>query len=435
MNHPYLPNTTADREAMLAAIGVKSFDELVDYIPSQHLKPPLNIPSAMSEMDLTRQLKQMSGRNATTNTHACFLGAGAANHYIPPVIGSLISRGEFLTSYTPYQPEVAQGTLQAGFEFQTMLCDLFNMEVANLGMYDGVTAFAEAALMACRLTKRKKVAVLNTVDKRMLEVTSAYTKWQDVEIVVVSPTDPKLDSDTAALAIQSPNFFGSIEDVQNLSRQIHDAGGLSIVHTHPLAVGLFKSPGELGADIITAEGQPLGVPLSYGGAYIGLFMCRQAHVRQMPGRIAGFTRDRNGKAGYVLTLQTREQHIRRARATSNICTSTQLVALMVTIYLSLMGSANLRRVAEICYHNAHYAAQAIAALPGYELITARPFFNEFAVRCPRPPAQINAELLRDDIIGGLDISDRLDNGMLFYLSELNTREQIDALVRALGQGS
>ena len=211
MNHPYLPNTTADREAMLAAIGVKSFDELVDYIPSQHLKPPLNIPSAMSEMDLTRQLKQMSGRNATTNTHACFLGAGAANHYIPPVIGSLISRGEFLTSYTPYQPEVAQGTLQAGFEFQTMLCDLFNMEVANLGMYDGVTAFAEAALMACRLTKRKKVAVLNTVDKRMLEVTSAYTKWQDVEIVVVSPTDPKLDSDTAALAIQSPTSLEALK--------------------------------------------------------------------------------------------------------------------------------------------------------------------------------------------------------------------------------
>ena len=430
-SHPYLPLTPAERKELLKAIGVDSFDQLVEYIPKQALRPRLNLPAALSEPELSERLAQLAARNSAAGANACFLGGGARYHYIPAVIGALISRGEFLTSYTPYQPEVAQGTLQAGFEFQSLICDLFNMEVANLGMYDGATAFAEAHLMACRITRRSRVAILDSVDERMVEVLATYTKWQGIELVRIPADAPDLPADIASLGVQSPNFLGGIEDVARLTEAAHKAGALCVTHADPVASCMFAPPGDFGVDIVTAEGQPLGVPLSFGGAYIGLFACKKSHVRQMPGRIAGMTTDSDGQRTFVLTLQTREQHIRRERATSNICTSTQLIALMNTIYLALMGPDNMRQLAETCYHKAHYAAATLDALKGYTAVRPRTFFNEFVLKCPAPPAEINRALLEEGVIGGLDVSNKVPNGMLLCFTEMNSRAQIDRLAQLL----
>jgi len=430
-NHPYLPNTAEDRQAMLAQMGLRSFDELVDYIPRAAFRPQLDLPSALSEQELKSQLAELAAQNADVGRYACFLGGGARNHYIPSTVRSLVSRGEFLTCYTPYQPEVAQGTLQSGFDFQSLICNLFDMEVANLGMYDGVTAFAEAILMACRITRRNKVAILDTVDRRMVEVLKTYTKWQEIEIVTARADKYEIPPDVAAVGAQSPNFAGAIEDIERWAKVSHSVGALCVAHYDPLATALFKTPGEAGVDIATAEGQPLGVPLSFGGAYIGLFTCKKSHIRQMPGRLVGMTEDAQGRPAYVLTLQTREQHIRRERATSNICTSTQLIALMVTIYLVTMGPSNLKQIADLCYQKAHYAAEHISRLRGYEPLTSKPFFNEFAVLCPLAPARLNAYLRENGIIGGLDISDGDGHKMLFAFTEMNSRAQIDKLIESL----
>ena len=386
--HPYIPNTGADRAEMLDAIGVSGFDELIADIPAAHVYPDLDFPEGAPEPALTAELSRMAASNATPGDYACFLGAGAYRHFVPAVTRSIASRGEFVTAYTPYQPEAAQGTLQVGFEFQTAVCQLTGMEVANAGMYDGATAFAEAALMACRVTRRNSVAVLETVDERLVEVLDAYSRYQGVEINIVDSSS-SLPDGSACLMAQSPNVYGVMEDLGSLVEAAHDGGGLAVVHTNPISLGMFKPPGEYGADITTAEGQPLGVPLNFGGAYVGLLACRQTHVRQMPGRIVGRTTDTLGRRGFALTLQTREQHIRRERATSNICTSTQLIALMATAYVAAMGKTGMRGVAELCYQKAHYAAGQIARLPGYSLPVEGDFFHEFAVQCPLPPAQIN----------------------------------------------
>ena len=427
---PYIPNTEADREQMLAAIGVSSIDDLVLDIPEAHRFPKLDLRPALSEFDLTAEIGALASRNAAPGEYACFLGAGAYRHYIPSVVKSVVARGEFLTSYTPYQPEVAQGTLQVGFEFQSMICEITGMEVANAGMYDGPTAFAEGALMACRITRRHTIAVLDTVEPRNVQILDAYARHQGIEIVVIGHDDD-LPDDAACLMIQSPNQFGVIEDMAALAGKAHAAGALSVASVNPTSLGMFRTPGECDVDIVAAEGQALGVPLSFGGPYVGLFACKDAHKRQMPGRIIGRTTDTKGRVGYALTLQTREQHIRRERATSNICTSTALIGLLMTTYLAVIGRTGFKKVAELCYHKAHYAASEIDKIPGFSVKTEGPFFHEFMVECPKPPHEINTALLEDKIIGGHDMSDRSNNGMLICVTEVNTRAEIDALVSAL----
>ena len=429
---PYIPNTEADREQMLAAIGVSSIDDLVLDIPEAHRFPKLDLRPALSEFDLTAEIRALASRNAAPGEYACFLGAGAYRHYIPSVVKSVVARGEFLTSYTPYQPEVAQGTLQVGFEFQSMICEITGMEVANAGMYDGPTAFAEGALMACRITRRHTIAVLDTVEPRNVQILDAYARHQGIEIVVIGHDDD-LPDDAACLMIQSPNQFGVIEDMAALAGKAHAAGALSVASVNPTSLGMFRTPGECDVDIVAAEGQALGVPLSFGGPYVGLFACKDAHKRQMPGRIIGRTTDTKGRVGYALTLQTREQHIRRERATSNICTSTALIGLLMTTYLAVIGRTGFKKVAELCYHKAHYAASEIDKIPGFSVKTEGPFFHEFMVECPKPPHEINTALLEDKIIGGHDMSDRSNNGMLICVTEVNTRAEIDALVSALSE--
>ena len=348
----FIPNTDADQEAMLQAIGVDSYEDLVGDVPERHRYPSLNLPAAAAEMDLVREISELAGTNAVPGEYACFLGAGAYRHYVPAVARKVASRGEFMTSYTPYQPEVAQGSLQVAFEFQTMVSLIMGLEVANAGMYDGPTAFAEAALMAARITRRQKIVVLDTVSERNIEVLRSYSKYQGIEIVTTPSAQLEIPVDAACVMVQSPNALGVIEDMETVASAAHEAGALAVASVNPMALGMFKSPGECDIDIATAEGQPLGVPLGFGGPYVGLFTCKDAHKRQMPGRIVGKTTDTNGATGYVLTLQTREQHIRRERATSNICTSTQLIALMVAAYVATMGKKGLRETAELCYHKA-----------------------------------------------------------------------------------
>ena len=432
---PYVPATDEDRSAMLQAVGVASVEELFVDIPAQFRDPELRLPPPLSELELTQEMGRLAGRNIQPGPYACFLGAGVYRHFTPAVVSALASRGEFSTSYTPYQPEVSQGTLQTTYEFQTMASQLLDMEAANAGMYDGATSLAEAALMACRVTRRYRVAVLDTVSPTYAEVVRTYAEPQGIELYQVDSAVKDLQPETACLLVQHPNFFGYLEELERLVNTAHAHGALACVSTDPVAAALFKPPGSYGADIVTAEGQALGVPPSYGGPYVGLFACKQQYLRQMPGRIVGKTTDTNGESGYVLTLQTREQHIRRERATSNICTSTALVGLMATIYVACMGKRGLRHVAELSYQKAHYAAEAIAGLPGYGLPRNGVFFQEFVVSCPKPPGEINQALLEKGIIGGLDVSGQIPNGMLLCVTEMNSKREIDALVQALREAA
>lgn len=419
---------------MLGVIGVDSLDDLIGDIPAEHRHPRLNLAAGLSEQELAAEFGSIAAENASSsNGYISFLGAGAYRHYIPSTVRSILQRGEFVTAYTPYQPEAAQGTLQVGFEFQTIICQLTGMDVANAGMYDGPTAFAEACLMAARVTRRTRVGVLTTADARLPETLTAYSKYQGIELVEIEPDAAEIPDDLACIGIQSPNFFGEIEDVERLTKLAHENGALSVVHVNPTALGMFQAPGDLDVDIVTAEGQPLGVPLAFGGPYVGLFACKKAHIRQMPGRIIGRTTDTKGRVGYALTLQTREQHIRRERATSNICTSTQLIGLMVAAYVATLGKQGMKELANLCYQKAHYAAAEIGALDGFEVESSGTYFHEFVARCPGSPAAINAALLKQKIIGGLDISDRSENGMLVCVTETSSKADIDRFVAALGE--
>ena len=432
MTVPYIANTDADRRAMLAAIGVASSDELFTDIPREFRIEGLSLPPALSEPELVRELSALAQRNSPAGEMLSFLGGGAYRHFIPSVVREVIGRSEFATAYTPYQAEISQGTLQTAFEFQSLVCELTGMDVANAGMYDGASALAEACLMAAGVTGRRRVALLSTVHPHSQAVVGTYAFGRGLTVDVMPADALALNEEHACLAVQQPNFFGYLEDVGALEKAASASGALFVVSVDPISLGLFRPPGEYGADIVVGEGQSLGVPLSFGGPYLGLFACRQQHLRQMPGRLVGRTSDAQGRTGYVLTLQTREQHIRRERATSNICTSQQLVALAATVYLAALGKQGLRQAAELCYHKAHYAADRIAALPGYSLAGEGVFFKEFVVRCPRPPREINRALLQRGIIGGLDVSDHIPNGLLLCVTELNTREEIDALVEGLG---
>ena len=432
----YIPNTPDEQAGMLASLGISSIDDLFTDIPAEHRNPPLNIPEPLSELEIQRELGALAARNRTLGSGPSFLGAGSYNHFIPAIVKSLVTRGEFITAYTPYQAEASQGTLQVIYEFQTLICNLYGMEVANAGMYDGATSLAEAALMACRVTRRDRVAVLDTVSPAYRAVIEAYCRPQNLEVVTVgahsrAPLHDAVDSDTACLVVQYPNFYGQIEDLGAQVETAHSAGALAVVSCDPIAVGMFQPPGHYGADIVTGEGQPLGIPPSYGGPYVGLFSTKQEYIRQMPSRLSGRTVDRNGETGYVLTLQTREQHIRRERATSNICTNEALYALASTIYMAALGKSGLRQVAELCYQKSQYAASVVDALPGYSVVNGRPFFREFVVQCPEAPAELNRRLMEKGILGGLDVSEQYPNGMLLCVTEMNTKEEIDRLAAAL----
>ncbi len=442
----FLPHTDKDREEMLKTIGVSGIEQLFDSLPREHLFPKLNLPPALTEMEAFQEIKYISGANETTEDLPCFLGAGAYNHYIPAAVDQILRRGEFYTAYTPYQPEISQGTLQAVFEYQSLIVALTGMEVSNASHYDGATAVAEAVNMAYHHFhgKRNQFIISPALNPQYRETIHTYTQGDDYKIIgenlppYSSPADlaQLIDNNTALVIVQYPDFFGRVYDYTELIKKAHEVKALVAVHINPIALGLLKPPGEMDADIVTGEGQPLGIPLSFGGPYLGIFTTKKAYVRKMAGRIVGETADDKGNRGYVLTLSTREQHIRREKATSNICSNQGLMTLAATVYLSLLGKQGLRQVASLNYDKAHYASLAIAALPGFETAYDAPFFNEFAVQCPLPVKEINEHLLEHDIIGGLDLGKyypQLDNQMLIAVTEMNSKQDIDAFVEVLAE--
>ena len=430
-NSPYIPSTEDDKQQMLKTIGVSSFEELLSDVPKKHLQPTLNLKEALSEQELTEFFQLLSNNNFSSTTITSYRGGGAYNHYIPASVKAMIQRGEFLTSYTPYQPEASQGTLQVGFEFQSMIAQLFDMEVCNAGMYDGPTALAEAALMACRIKRNNNVVIHESVSEKTLDVLRSYSKWQDINLFRYDDVNLQDDNEYGCLLVQSPNYIGEIEDVEKLAEEIHNRNGLIIQHTYPISLGMLKPPGQLNVDISTAEGQPLGVPVSFGGPFIGILTCKKEFIMQLPGRIIGQTVDKNNKISYALTLQTREQHIRRESATSNICTSTQLIGLMVAVYLATMCTEVIKSIAETCYHRAHYFAEKLNNIEGLRLISNN-FFNEFVIESEIDLSKINKILQENNIEGGIDISDNKSNKILFAVTELNSPEIINKTINLLG---
>ena len=442
----YIPNSPDERAEMLRQIGAASIESLFDSIPEDlRLRQDLAVPAALSELELLAKFEGTGARNPAAS-RISFLGGGAYAHYVPTIVDHLISRSEFFTAYTPYQPEISQGTLQAIFEFQTLVCQLTGMDIANASMYDGSTAMAEAVLMAERVTRRAKVIASSAVHPQYLEVAHTYVQHAGIELQH-APYDPatgqtpidafdSIDDQTAAIVVQSPNFFGCIEDMQALSDKAHSKGALLIAAvTEAMSFGLLRSPGGCGADIVVAEGQSFGVPLSFGGPYVGLFATRDKYARQIPGRLVGEAFDKQGRRGYVLTLATREQHIRREKATSNICTNEGLIALASTIYLETLGRRGVQQVASQCTQKAHYAAREIAGLEGFTLPFSAPFFDEFVVRAPLEASTLLDRLAREKgIDGGIALS-RFDstrpNDFLVCVTETNTRAQIDALIEGL----
>lgn len=442
----YIPNSPAERQEMLRAVGLERAEQLFDSIPADvRLKEPLRVPEALSEMELLEKFNRMAARN-TASARPSFLGAGAYSHYAPTIVDHLISRSEFFTAYTPYQPEISQGTLQAIFEFQTLVCQLTGMEVANASMYDGSTALAEAVLMAERVTRRKRVLVSAGVHPEYLAVADTYVQHYGVELERLEIDEETgrtsrdalsgLDDKTAALVIQSPNFFGCIEDMAALAERAHSVGALLVVAvTESASFGLLRSPGSAGADIVVAEGQSFGVPLSFGGPYVGLFATREKYARQIPGRLVGEAYDKQGRRGFVLTLATREQHIRREKATSNICTNEGLIALAATIYMETMGRRGIEETARQCAQKAAYAARRIGEIEGFSLPFSAPRFNEFVVRGPLNAEELLSRLVTEkNITGGLALSrfyPERATDFLVCVTETNSRAEIDALVEGL----
>ena len=444
----YIPNSPEERTEMLEAIGLKSAEQLFDSIPQElRLQRPLNTPAALSEIELLDKFENLGRRNAAAQ-RTSFLGAGAYSHYIPTIVDHIISRSEFFTAYTPYQPEISQGTLQTIFEFQTLVCQLTGMEVANASMYDGSTALAEAVLMAERVTRRSKVIASAAVHPQYLEVVKTYVQHAGIDLELADFDEKTgqagaalanaVDDQTAALVVQSPNFFGCVEDLKALADAAHAKGALLVVAiTEAMSLGLLKSPGECGADIVVAEGQSFGVPLSFGGPYVGLFATRDKYARQIPGRLVGEAYDKKGRRGFVLTLATREQHIRREKATSNICTNEGLIALAATVYMEAMGRRGIQEAATQCLQKAAYTAKRIAEVKGFSLPFTAPYFNEFVVRGPADSVELLSRMAREKgIEAGIALSrfmpDR-NKDFLVCVTETNTREQIDSLVSAFSE--
>jgi len=441
----FTPLTSQDRSRMLEQIGVSSIDALLARIPRILPRANLKLPLGLSETELLRLTTGLAAQNATTQSHVSFLGAGAYEHLIPSIVRYIGSRGEFLTAYTPYQPEASQGTLQAMYEFQSLLCDLTGMEVANASLYEGASALAEAAILALRETERKKLVVARTVHPEYRQTLQTYLKQSKVEIREIrhlqgvselAAAQSEMDSQTAALIVQMPNAFGCLEPVEQLGKLAHRHGALFIVVVNPISLGLLKSPGGYGADIVVGEGQPLGTDLQYGGPYLGLFACRRALVRKVPGRIVGLTRDTHERRGFVLTLQTREQHIRRSKATSNICTNEAMMALGAAVYLSALGKEGFRELALQNLLKSHYGYDQLVKLPRVHPLFQAPFFNEFPLEMPMDPDQLNSELLKQGFLGGFPLKRwemGLAKGWLVCITEARSKEEIDRFVAAVGK--
>jgi glycine dehydrogenase subunit 1 len=439
----YIPNSPDERAEMLESIGLSNSSELFRSIPADvQLGRKLKITDPLSEPEVIAALEEMAAKN-TAATKPSFLGAGVYSHFSPTIVDHLIQRSEFFTSYTPYQPEISQGTLQYIFEFQTLICQLTGMEVANASMYDGSTAMAEAYLMSQRVTKRDKIVVATSVHPEYREVARTYTQHGAAEIVEIEFDEVSgrigdlavLDDKTAALVVQSPNFFGCVEDLTALAEAAHAVGALLVVVVpEAISLGLLKSPGACGADIVVGEGQSFGIPMSFGGPHVGLFATQEKFVRQMPGRLCGVAYDKNGNRGFVLTLSTREQHIRREKATSNICTNQGLIALAATIYMETMGKKGLQEVALQNAQKAAYTKKQIAALDGFSIPFSAPTFNEFVVRGPKVATEVLEAVREKGIIGGLALSKYYgghENDFLVCVTETSSRKQIDALTESL----
>jgi len=444
----YIPISPNERDAMLKTVGVKSLDDLFDAVPKKHRFPELDLPPALTEMEAASLLSEMASTNENVREHMIsFLGAGAYNHYIPSVVDHILRRGEFYTAYTPYQPEISQGTLQAIFEYQSLMTNLTGMEVSNASHYDGATATAEAVNLAFAQFrgKRKKVVMSPTVHPQYREVVRTYSQGMGLEEAGEddAPADLEVgpeammslvDENTMLVVVQYPDFFGRIYDYTKLIEDAHAKGALACIVANPTALLMLKTPGEMGADIVVGEAQPFGIPLWYGGPYLGFFTTKKSYVHKMAGRLIGETVDVRGQRSYVLTLTAREQHIKRERATSNICTNQGLLALAAAVYMSTLGKTGLQQVANLCYQKAHYAASELSKIDGFGLCFSEPFFHEFVLCCPKPASEVNEYLLEHGIFGGYDLGKdypALKNHILMAFTEMNSKQEIDTLVEVL----
>ncbi|MGD0338090.1 MAG: aminomethyl-transferring glycine dehydrogenase subunit GcvPA [Bacteroidota bacterium] len=439
----YFSNTDQDRKEMLESIGVRSFEELLRNIPPEaRLKTGLRLPAALSEFEITKELKQLGEKNRDTGEWLTFLGGGAYDHYIPAAIAAITSRSEFYTAYTPYQAEVSQGTLQAIYEYQTMICRLTGMDVANASMYDGGSALSEAVLLALGHTGRSEVVMAGKIHPHYLKVVRTYTAARDAHIVLSNIVDggaapdslaETVSANTACVVVQQPNFFGILEEVREIEKIAHKSGALFIVVADPISLGMLEAPGNYNADVVVGEGQGLGIALQFGGPYLGIFAVKESLLRKLPGRLSGITVDSAGRRGFTLTIQTREQHIRREKATSNICTNEGLMMLCATVYMALMGKEGICDVARQSVQKSHYLAEKIAAVKGYRMKFTRPFFKEFAVETPRPASEIVHTLSERGILAGIDLARFVDGetGLLIAVTEKRTREEMDRFVNEL----
>jgi len=438
---PYIPHTDEDRAAMLEVLGLKSMDDLfADIAPALRPKS-FDLPPGMSELDVRRHMQALAAKNATQLVS--FLGGGFYDHYIPAALDTVLQKGEFYTAYTPYQPEISQGTLQAIYEYQTAMCRITGMEVANASLYDGGTALYEAVMMAVRTTGRRKIVCDSAVSPIYRKMLASYTKNLFLHFEEIPAPDgvanrkrikENLDKDTAAVILQNPNFFGCVDDYSDLCAAAHQNGALAVASVYPLSLGLLKTPGDMGFDIVTGEGQSLGLPLSFGGPYLGFMATRMEHVRRMPGRLVGQTRDAQQRRGFVLTLQTREQHIRRDKATSNICSNEALCALGALVYMSLMGKDGFTEVAQLCADKAAYAKKRLADIPGVSIKFDAPVFNEFAIDLPRDAGEVIGALIEKGLAAGFPLGryyKGMEKSMLVAVTEKRTKEEIGRLAEAL----
>jgi glycine dehydrogenase subunit 1 len=440
---PFIPNTVTDQKDMLKKIGVKDFEELLKSIPEGvRFSGKFNLREGLSEIEVLTEINELANKNLSVSEAISFLGGGAYDHYIPSAIQAITSRPEFLTAYTPYQAEVSQGTLQAIYEYQTMICRLTGMDVANASMYDSGSALAEACLLAFHHKNRKQIILSGPINPKYIKVSETICEGNQIEIKTIPHKDGISDIDnlknsisakTAAVVVQQPNFLGYLEDAGEIANIAHNAGAMFIVSIDPISLGILTPPCEYGADIVTGEGQPLGIPLNLGGPYLGIFAVKQELLRKIPGRLSGITVDKDGKRGFVLTLQTREQQIRREKATSNICTNQGLMMLTATVYMSIMGKQGLVEVADLCLQKSHYLTESISKLQNYSLKYNKPFFKEFVVKTPVPAKQIVDKMLKEKIFAGIDLSQYGEEGLLIAVTEKRTKAEMDRFVELLGK--
>lgn len=439
----FIPTTDIEKQKMLNTIGVDSIDDLLSHIPLEvKLTKPLNLPKTLSEFEVMKLLREYSKKNITSDTHICFLGGGAYDHFIPSIVGAVLNKPEFKTAYTPYQAEVSQGTLQAMYEFQSMVCELTGMDVSNASLYDAGSGLAEACFLAAAHTNKKEFLVAGKINPNYISAAKTITAGREYIFKEFVNSDGTADltalsnamtDNVAGVIVQTPNFLGTIEDVYEIEKIAHSKKALFIVAVNPISLGLIEPPGKYNADVVIGEGQPLGIAMNFGGPYLGLFACKQELVRKIPGRLAGVTEDQDGKRCFVLTLQTREQQIKREKATSNICTNQGLFMLAATVYMETMGKQGIMDVAEQCFRKAHYMAEEIAKINGFELVNDKPFFNEFAVTTPVNVKEITTKALEAGFIAGLDITNHNNNKptLLIALTEKRTKEQMDSFINFL----